>query len=368
MNYREWITPNDEEIMASCDSCSIQNAITKAKEIGCDKVVIPRYNQRTASFIWVIEKTIKLPSDITLILDNCHLLMADNTFCNMITNENCRTELGKTPDGRQKNIIIEGRGRAVLDGGKYNGLAEDNDNKETGPYPTDNCTLMMTNVQGFTVKNLHFRHQRYWAMNFLFCSNGKISDIDFMADHTFVDENGVIQNVLTREYPHSSICVKNADGIDVRAGCHDIIVENITGFTEDDTIALTGLPSRSTQRFAVEGLSFDIRNIIIRNINSATLYANVRLLNQGGVKLYNVLVDGIMDSSKDFPGLKRGSSAVRIGDRNIYGDRHATADETYNITVRNVFSRAIAPLNIVCEMKNFNCDNILSFDTENSKL
>lgn len=363
MNYCDFITPNDEGIAAASDSASIQNAIAKAKEIGCDKVVIPRYNKRTASFTWIIEETVKLPSDITLVLDNCHLMMADHTFCNMITNENCGTKIGKTQAGRQKNIIIEGRGRAVLDGGTYNGLAEDNYNKETGPYPTDNCTLVMTNVEGFTVRNLHFRHQRYWAMNFLFCSNGKISDIDFMADHTFIDENGTIQNVLTREYPHSSICVKNADGIDVRAGCHDIIVENITGFTEDDTVALTGLYGGSTQRFAVEGLSADIRNIIIRNINSATLYANVRLLNQGGVKIYNVLVDGIMDASKDFPGLKRGSSGVRIGDHNMYGDRHATAEETYNIIVRNVFSRAIAPLNIVCEMKNFNCDNIVSFDS-----
>ncbi len=364
MNYRDYITPNDNDTIASNDSLSIQNAISKAKEIGCSKVIIPRFNKRTESFMWEIEKTILLPSDIYLILDNCHLRMADDTFCNMITNENCRTSLGKTPDGTQHNITIEGRGRAVLDGGKYNGLAEDNYNRENGPYPTNNCTLMMTNVQGFTIKNLHFYHQRYWAMNFMFCSNGKISDIDFMADHTFKDENGIIQNVLTREYPHSCICVKNADGIDLRAGCHDIIVENITGFTEDDTVALTALPSKETMKHAVDGQSYDIRNIIIRNINSATLYANVRLLNQGGVKIYNILVDGIMDSSKDFPGLKRGSSGVRIGDHNLYGSRHATSDETYNITVRNVFSRALAPLNIVCEMKNFNCDNIMSFDSD----
>ena len=363
MDYRDYITPNDNDTLALNDSLSIQNAISKAKEIGCNKVIIPRFNKRTESFLWEIEKTILLPSDIHLILDNCHLRMADNTFCNMLKNENCGTPKGNREEGTQHNIIIEGRGRAVLDGGNYNGLAEDNYNSETGPYPVDNCTLIMTNVKGFTVKNLHFRHQRYWAMNFMFCSNGKISDIDFMADHTFKDENGIIQNVLTREYPHSSICVKNADGIDLRAGCHDIIVENITGFTEDDTIALTTLPAKSTMRFAVDNQSLDIHNIIIRNINSATLYANVRLLNQGGTKIYNVLIDGIMDSSKDFPGLKQGSSGVRIGDHNLYGSRHATSDETYNITVRNVYSGALAPLNIVCEMKNFNCDNIYSFNS-----
>lgn len=362
MNYRDFVTPNDEDVIAGKDCESIQNAINKAKEIGCDKVVIPKFNKRAESFMWEIEKTIKLPSDIHLVLDNCYLRMADDTFCNMITNENCRTELGKTKAGEQQNIIVEGLGRAILDGGKYNGLSEGNYNKETGPYPMDNCTIMMTNVKGFTVKNIHICNQRYWGMNFLFCSNGRISDIDFMADHTFIDENGKIQTVLTRRYPHSAICVKNADGIDLRAGCHDIIVENITGFTEDDTVALTNLPGQSTMRYAVEGMSLDVHNIIIRNINSATLYANVRLLNQGGTKIYNILIDGIMDATKDFPGLERGSSAVRIGDHNMYGSRHATSDETYNITVRNVYSAALAPLNIVCEMKNFNCDNIYSFD------
>ena len=29
----------------------------------------------------------------------------------------------------------------------------------------------------------------------------------------------------------------NADGIDIRRGCRDIVIENITGFTEDDTVA-----------------------------------------------------------------------------------------------------------------------------------
>ena len=364
MNYRDFVTPNDEDVIALTDSESIQNAVNTAKIIGCDKVVIPKFNKRTESFVWEIEKTIKLPSDITLVLDNCYLKMADDTICNMITNENCRTPLGNKQEGTQKNIVIEGRGRAVLDGGKYNGLHEENYKDFGGPVPMDNCTLMFANVDGFKITGLHITNQRYWGMNFVFCCNGRIYDIDFMADHTFVDENGNIRDRLDHNYPHSSICVKNADGIDLRVGCHDIIIENITGFTEDDTVALTGLPSPGQLKFYVDGLCPDIRNIIIKSINSATHYANVRLLNMGGIKLYNILIDGIMDSSKDMPGTKRGGSGVRIGDHHVYYDRHATADETYNITVRNVYSRAIAPLNVVCNIGNFHTDNIQSFDRE----
>ena len=36
---------------------------------------------------WEIESAVRIPEDFTLILDNCHLKMADNTFDNMFINE-----------------------------------------------------------------------------------------------------------------------------------------------------------------------------------------------------------------------------------------------------------------------------------------
>lgn len=56
-----FITPNDSGVIGETDSCSIQNAIALAKEQGINKILIPRYNKRTDSFIWIIEKTILLP-------------------------------------------------------------------------------------------------------------------------------------------------------------------------------------------------------------------------------------------------------------------------------------------------------------------
>ena len=312
---------------------------------------------------WEIEKTILIPSGFTLILENCHLIMVEGTYCNMFTNANCRTREGRTQEGKDKDIRIEGRGRVILDGGQYNGLSERTYNKEDGPHITVNCMLLFANVEGFSISNLHIRNQRYWGMAFYFCQNGKISNIDFKADCTYVDDHNVKRSVLSREFPLSWVWAENADGIDIRSGCHDIIIENITGFTQDDTIALTGIYGRGEKLYEVTGCDYDIYNIVVKNIMSASLFANVRLLNQGGVKLYNVLIDTIVDTSKACPCLTRGSSGVRIGDHNMYGTRHATSGETYNITVRNVISRAISPLNVVCEMKNFTFDNIMSFDT-----
>jgi hypothetical protein len=64
------------------------------------------------------------------------------------------------------------------------------------------------------------------------------------------------------------------------------------------------------------------------------------MLNQGEVKLHDIVVDGVYDMSEQSPHLDRGIYAVRIGDTHLYGERHSTAQETYNITVRNVFGRS----------------------------
>lgn len=156
--------------------------------------------------------------------------------------------------------------------------------------------------------------------------------------------------------------VKNADGIDLRAGCHDIIIESITGFCQDDTIALTGMFGYLQELHAVEGKSTDMYNLIIRNINACSANAIVRLLNQSGVKLYNVLVDGVYDASKESSHMDRGGHGVRIGDKHLYGTRHATQDECYNITVRNVASRAKTVLQLAGEMRDVYLENIRGFD------
>ena len=146
MEYRDYITPNDSDVTALSDNESIQNAINKAIRCGCNKVVVPRYNKRSDSFEWIIEKTVLLPSNINLVLDNCCLRLADDVFCNMFTNQNCHSPKGKTASGTEKNIVIEGKGNAVLDGGKYNGFSELTYDRENGPHITNNCTMMFLNV------------------------------------------------------------------------------------------------------------------------------------------------------------------------------------------------------------------------------
>lgn len=316
-----------------------------------DEAIKDESRTATVSGAWEIAQAVRLPSNFTLILQDCHLRMADGCYSNMFVNEHHDTEIGRTIDGRDTNISIIGRGEAILDGGKYNGLSEKNHSKDGLPPIWKNNLLLFTNVDGFKVSDIACRNQRWWALNFVYCSNGCLENIDFCACDIGIDENGNEYHGLIRE-KYDEVLVKNADGIDLRQGCHDIKIENITGFTEDDTIALTGLNGSVEKSFSVEGLSSDICNVEIKNVSSAAFCSNVRLLNQVDVKLHDILIDGVYDTSGNSPHMNHGRYAIRVGDTHLYGTRHATKDETYNITIRNVRGGGEAVIALAGDMKN----------------
>jgi polygalacturonase len=169
------------------------------------------------------------------------------------------------------------------------------------------------------------KEQRWWGMTFTFCEKGTISNIDFQATNI----------------------TPNQDGIDLRAGCHDIVIENISGRTGDDTIALTALgvyKGGLSEMLKVDDKCEDIYNVIIRNIHSQVTGGHhiVRLLNHDGVNLYNILIDGIIDCSDDL----RAKAALKIGDARYSHVRKAVLGETRNITARNIISRAKSGVNL----------------------
>ena len=313
----------------------------------------------TLSGCYEIEQTVLIPSDFTLILENCHLRQAEGTFCNIFTNENCRTTLGRTPEGTDRNIRIIGVGKAILDGGVYNGLSERNYD-ERGMSMYVNNLLLFANVEGFEISGLQAINQRWWAFCFCFCGQGRIANIDFCSDPRSLLPDGSFLPYLD---VYEQAYIKNSDGIDLRIGCHDILIENITGFTEDDTIALTALTGKSGLAFDVEGKSRDIRNVIIRNVRATAFCAIVRLLNQGeGTRMYNILIDGVMDTTYDCPYVKHPAGrAIRLGCAHRYGNVDVTPESFFNITVRNVWSCAKHVVLYDPAIANMTLDNINGF-------
>ncbi|MBE7042059.1 MAG: hypothetical protein E7399_01000 [Ruminococcaceae bacterium] len=324
------ITPN--QTMGSTDHESIQNAIALAKETGANEITIPKRNERTGKELWVIEDAILLPDDMKITVDGAHLMQADGVFCNMFVTENYGTNNGK----EQKNITITGKNGAILDGGTYNGLCEGNSNKNGMPHISKNTMLLFYHATGVEVSSLKIINQRWWAITNIFVTHSKFSDLEFQADFSRVDENGV-HHPDEQPQTYAEVYVKNADGIDLRVGCHHIEIENISGFTEDDTVALTALKGTLNWAPAIEGLDLDIHHVTIRNVvSNPYCCANLRLLCAEGTKIYEVLAENIKDLRKEHT---YSTASVKIGDMG-YSTQYATPEDVHHITVRNVDSRA----------------------------
>lgn len=331
----------------------INELIKKACENG--------YQTATVTGDWEIESEVRIPSNFTLVLDGCHLRMADGVFSNMFVNFNHNTPMGRTIEGKDVNIKILGKNNPILDGGKYNGLSEKTHSKNGLPPIWKNQLIFFANVDNFEIADICCHNQRYWAINLVFCTNGHVHDIDFKANDIRIDENGNEVHGLERA-KYNNTLVKNGDGVDMRVGCHDILVENLTGFCEDDSVAATGIMGSMEKNFVVEGMCTDICNITIKNIRTAAFCSNVRILNLGGIKVHDILVDGVYDMSAESPYMDRGLYGARVGDSFRYGDhRVATADETYNIIFKNVHSRSCyGALSLIGEMTNVTYENIVA--------
>ena len=157
----------------------IQAAVDDAAQSG-ERVEIPRRNTRTGKDIWILPRAIRLYSGSTVILDNCHLRLADGAFDNIFKNSIARTEEAALVENRQYDICIAGMGNAVLDGGNHNGLVERNA-REKGLSTLVNTLIHFHNAQRIVVENLRMVNARYWGMTFHFCSHGRVSNLHFQS-------------------------------------------------------------------------------------------------------------------------------------------------------------------------------------------
>lgn len=336
------ITPNVQALFGETDSETIQNAIAAAEAHGCRKVVIPRFNLRTGKNEWRIGTSIKLPSSFTLILDNCFMVQETGTYDNMFTNA-LSDKTPHTMDEEQHDITILGEGNVCLSGGEHNGLVEHTALRYGLPHVWVNTMFLWINVRNLRVENLHIQRHRWWAMTHLYCRDVKLKNIDFYAE------------------PH----VPNMDGIDLRVGCTGFEIENITGRTGDDTVAMTALSGRYERLCAVEGKPSDISHVKIRNVLSDPFrMLNVRVLNQDGNQVYDIDIDTVMDTS-EFKSKAKPKAAIGIGTQgSVYTSMaHAQLEDTRQIHAQNIYTRG----SIGVRFDEFCCDstfrNVKTFNT-----
>ncbi len=355
-------TPNEFE---GTDVERINQAIEAAAAAGC-RAVIPRINARGGKRhgLWLLDSAILVRGNTTLDLEGCHIKLSDRCRDNFIRSANCG--LGITDIKPMHNIHIRGIGDVVLtgadhpratgDGGKkigdrtYGTDAGVDGESQTGDWR--NIGILLAFVERFSIENLTIRDSHAWAISLERCAHGRLRDLDF-ASSEFKVIDGARRRIL------------NQDGIDLRLGCHDILIENITGYTGDDLIALTAIPRAddtaggttstmvSSRVDRGEGRD-DIRHVILRNIKGYCRGGHhiVRLLNTSGVCMHDILLDGLVDTS---PAGVQCKAAVKIGDH-AYGGGVAPLGDTYRIIINNVTSKAKHTILIGGSL----CDSILS--------
>ena len=318
------ITPNDPGIMGVEDSVSIQAAVDAAQKSGEGKVVIPAFNVRTGKAGWEIARSIILPSGITVVIDNATLRMKDGVYENFFRSANVWDSESLFVDRELHDIRIIGRGLAILDGGKANDLCEATSCKDGRPHVRANMPIHFVNVRDFEVSGLRIENHRYWGMCYTFCRRGVIRDVCFVA-------------LYDR---------RNQDGINLRNGCREILIENITGQTGDDTIALSAIDCRRDDAWNtwVEGKSPDIENVVVRNVRSAAVrHPVVALRAQNGAKIRDITLESISDAPwyiQPVGNYNRPRYAViRLGEWHYLTTSPSKLGDLRNITIRDITCR-----------------------------
>lgn len=329
------------------DSQRINRAVAAAAAAGGGRVLVPRENRRGGESrpCWLLDEAVILRENITLLLDDCHLKLSDRCRDNFI-----RAVAPK--DGRPwRRIAVCGRGRPVLEGAdrpRATGDAAKTLGERT--YGTDagvsgenqngdrrNIGILLAGIEDFRLENLFIRDSHGWAVSLEYCARGLVRDLEFSSTGEKIID-GRRQVIL------------NQDGLDLRRGCREILIENISGRTGDDTIALTAMKGRASAAGAPGNMfsepAFgddrdDISHIVIRGVRAWTRHHIVRLLNSDRVRLHDVIISDLLDTSPESG--PRPKAAVKIGDH-AYGSGPAPLGDTARITISNLITRAQHPV------------------------
>lgn len=316
-----YITPNDPAYYGQTDAETIQNAVDAAAKTGA-MVLIPRYNARTDSTIWNIEKAVVLPTGTTVALLRAHLRQVDFTYENLFRAEDA------------ENITIVGIGDSILDGGLHNQLKMRNA-EMFGMDIRVNATACFRNVQNLIVENVQMKWGRWYSIFCEFCKDVRITNVDF-EDHPILPDEG---------------------GIRLHSGCENVLLDNLTGIVGEDLVHICAIQRDGT----CGDKSVDIHDVVIRNINSNnSSRLAVRMLCHDGRKIYNVKIDGVLDPSlpedKKIPWC-----AIAVGIPNLATERVCNPDELRDITIRDAYSRGNHVLEISGNSSNVTLINAHGF-------
>lgn len=366
----EYTDPNNYK---GSDIERINAAVRDAqKGNGIVRIFKRRPDEVSSRDYWLIDSAVILPGGISFYMMNCRIKLSDQARDNWIRSANCVA--GGDDLEELSGIHIIGEGSAVFEGADHPRATGDS-GKTIGvqTYGTDagksdrnqksdwrNIGVLLVKVNDFSLKNLSFVNSHAWAVSLEYCRKGLIRDLDFSSEQKVMID-GKMESFLNR------------DGLDLRRGCRDISIENITGHTGDDLIAITALGSAVRASGLMETFEFyggsdepgaaDTFNISIRNVRGycAGGHHIIRLLNNKGVKLHHIQISNLMDTA---PQGHQNRAAIKIGDQQ-YGGSSPLGD-TSDIQINCVHSRSRNAILLGGSLKDSMISDVLVCDTANA--
>jgi len=153
--------------------------------------------------------------------------------------------------------------------------------------------ILMAHVDGFKLRNINIENSHAWAVSFERVINADISEIRI--------NNPEITDIGGRE-----VLVSNKDGINLRHGCKNFRINNISGRTGDDFIALSSLDTgadghdngnlNSTMVTSRKwgGTEDDTEEVVITNIACQTKYRGVAIRASDSARIHDVYINGLI--------------------------------------------------------------------------
>lgn len=300
-----------------------------------------------------LDRAVLVPSNTTVIIDNCTIKQNDFVFDNVFRGDNLIINEAD-PYGAPidvtllENIKIIGKGEAYVIG---------TDNPKTGYHPFFKEHQKMTGdfwgwrthafsfscCKNFEMSGLKLRQTMCWAVCFDNCQNCYIHDLDIVSQ------------------------VKNGDGVNFRSGCNHCVIENITGSTWDDTVACTALAHNNAtgkkghQKYLYplepynschENVDGSVHHIRINNIFTGGRQHGIICLSAWGNKVYDIEITNIKDVTE---GNREATVKIYTG----YGEGFCKGD-IHDIKVDNVVSNfSKYAVMVDCEPENLTVENIV---------
>ena len=344
---------------------------------------------------WLLDRAILLPSNTTVILQDCKIKLSDKCRDNFFRSANCG--LGIEEPYPAENIHIKGIGNSVLEGADHPRSTGDAsktlacpcpknfsgspnptfDDLHRHSYGTDalvegktpigdwrNIGILMAKVNHLSIENIRIIEQHAWAISLEACSFAHLNHIEFKA-------------CMTRVIDGAEHNIEHQDGINLRNACHNVIISDITGTTGDDVIALSAFASRFRVRKGGELGSTQIlcndwdkrekgiRNVIISNVlaSPAGGCCLIRLNATDGAEIRNVAINNIVDTSPDD---FHGNCAIMVGGRpgiigepgHPYGNQQEQS--LFNINISNVTTNTRNGICIPGGLTNSNISNVIA--------